>query len=93
MSETTPLPPAVTTGQAIGSVAGAVIGAMFPQEKILLIALQALIREAPGLYVDAVELFGKKDATPAEREAFTAKLVAYMDPEVFYEEARKRAGQ
>lgn len=76
---------------ATGSIAQTVVGLAFPQEKVILLALQAALREAPALYLDLVALFSKGEITQEERAAFAVKAAALRNPQSFYDAAEARA--
>ena len=77
--------------KVLGSIVGLGLSAAFPGGGIAIIACQALLREAPELYVDFVKLIANPDPTAEEKAAFGAKVRKLQNPQVFYEEAAKRA--
>ena len=81
----------ISVGQAIGATLSTALAVAFPEEKIIMLALQAFLREAPSLYLDFVSILSKKDRTPEETSDFNSKVTDLLNPENFYAQARARA--
>ena len=75
---------------AISAIASPILSAVFPQEVVLNVALQAILREAPHLYASFVALLAGGKLT-AEQDALWQQQVADLqNPEKMLKESRDR---
>jgi hypothetical protein len=58
-----------------------VAAALLPQYGALILLGAGLIKSAPTLYADALNLVQKKDPTPEDNAALVAKIAALANPE------------
>jgi hypothetical protein len=51
---------------------------------LIALILEVVIKNAPALFMDFVQLLSKAEPTDAERQELTAKLVKLMNPSSYY---------